>query len=543
MKLALLVFASLFSLQAFADSPFRNLDNLKRQLGFDRYYDIQNNKRPLRIAVLDKGFDGYATEIGRTLPAGTRYVPGPVTAPPEVKVEHGFRMAQILTALMTDDLRATQWAPQLTLYNVFGFSNFKAAVDDLIAKKVDLVLYSEVWEYGGNFDGKGFINAQVNRATAAGVIWVNAAGNFGLTTYNGRIRTLDDNWVELPDRNHALALKCEENQMGKCPVKIVLSWNDFKDNIDVGTNKDLDLALTDDLLNIVQTSALKQTTEAQEMPGASKYPREILAAELKPGTYYLRVKNRSNNFTDRDQFRITVDGESISMPSHSNDETILNPADNATVITVGASDSDRSAISNRLHKPDLMAPSSVTLQNGDEFRGSSNSAAIVAAGLALLKTQRNDLKRADLLSMVRGGAVGGQPGGVNPGGPWNQGGLSLNQLRFGPTGPGCFVPATLSMMLPHIQSVLARGGVLVQTTAAIRIMVPYDPITLSPQLRRQKPDDMVVITPQGIALFPRLGVIPPASAEIFQRPQEAGLCSQGAVSGSGGGNGKSFRLP
>lgn len=527
MRSSLLILGLLFSVHSFASSPFKNLNNLKSQLGFSRYYQADNNKRPLRIAVLDKGFDGYQNEIGRSLPADTRYVPGPVATPPEVKVEHGFRMAQILTAMMTDDMKASQWAPQITLYNVFGFTNFKAAIDDVIAKKVDLVLYSEVWEYGGNFDGKGFINQQVSRATAAGVIWVNAAGNFGLTTYNSGIRTIKDSWVQLPDRNDALALRCAPQQGGKCPVKIVLSWNDFKDDVTQGTAKDLDLALADDLLNIVQTSALKQTTAAEEQPGTSKYPREIIAAELNEGTYYIRVKNRSLNFTGRDQLRITVDGESISMPSHSNEETLLNPADNPSVITVGASDSDRSARSVRLGKPDIMAPSSITLQNGEEFRGSSNSAAIVAAGIALLKTQRGDLRRSDILSRIR-----------SNGNSWNQVGLSLNILRFGPTGPGCFVEGQLPAVPAYVQSVLARGGVLVQTTAALRIMTPYDPILLNPGLRRVAMDDMVVATPQGIALFPRLAAIPPGSAEIFQRPVEAGLCNQPAQ-----GGGKTFRLP
>ena len=530
MRLSLLALGVFFSVQSFAQSPFKNLDQVKSQLGFSRYYQTDNKNRPLRIAVLDKGFDGYQAEIGHSLPANTRYVAGPVQDPDGLKVEHGFRMAQILTSMLTNDMQATQWMPQLTLYNVFGYSNFKAAVDDMIAKKVDLVLYSEVWEYGGNFDGKGFINQQVSRATAAGIIWVNAAGNFGLTTYNSPIRTVKDNWVQLPDQNGALALKCAPSQQGgKCPVKIVLSWNDFKDDVTQGTNKDLDLALTDDLLNIIQTSGLKQTTDTDEKPGTSQYPREIIAAELTAGTFYLRVKNRSLNFGARDQLRITVDGVDITMPSHSSGETLLNPGDNPSVISVGASDSDRSGVSVRLGKPDILAPSSVVLQNGEEFRGSSNSAAIVAAGVAILKTQHNDWRRNDVLSRIR--STDGSSSGA---------GLSLNVLRFGPTGPGCFLQGSLPSLPPYVQEILARGGVLVQTTAALRIMTAYDPIMLSPTLHRNFIDDMIVMTPQGLGVFPRLSPIPPGSVEIFQTPQEAGLCGSAP---SPGGGGKSFRLP
>ncbi|MGZ3775373.1 MAG: S8 family serine peptidase [Pseudobdellovibrionaceae bacterium] len=509
-------------------SPFSNMDEIKNSLGFSKFYSQENYGRRLKVAVLDKGFYGYEKEIGFSLPSNTRYVPGPVTSPDNIQVEHGLRMAQILTALMTNDLRANQWMPELTLYNVFGFSNFKAAIDDIIANKVDLVLYSEVWEYGGNHDGGGFINSEVTRATRNGVVWVNASGNFALTTYNSGIQTLQDDWVQLPDQNNALSIRCE-NQNSKCHLKIVLSWNDFKDDIGPGTDKDLDLALTDDLLNIVQTSALKQSTDPNEnRPGYSKYPREIISAEISSGTYFIRVKNRSKNFSSRDRLRITVDGESIVMPSHSQGETILNPADNSTVITVGASDSERSSSSISMNKPDLFAPSSIRLTNGSEFRGSSNSAAIVAAGLGILKSRDPRMSKADLLA-----AVGTQVG------DWNQRGLSLNLLSFWPTGPGCFLEAYLNPVPEYLREVIGKGGVLVQTTAAVRVMVPFDPILMAPYLRRTFLNDMIVALPQGgYAIYTRNAFIPPGAAEIFQTPLEAGLCRIP----SGTGNGKTFHL-
>lgn len=528
MKLFILSLNILFSCcAAFAASPFENMDQFKSSLGFNKFYSQDNSGRRLKVAVLDKGFYGYKKEIGQTLPPGTRYVAGPVANPDNMKVEHGLRMAQILVSLMTDDMRSTQWMPELTLYNVFGYSNFKAAIDDVIKNKVDLVLYSEVWEYGGNHDGAGFINHEVNRATRNGVIWVNAAGNFALTTYNSSIQTMRDDWVQLPDQNNAVSIRCE-NQNGKCPVKIVLSWNDFKNDVDLGTNKDLDLALTDDLLNIVQTSALKQSTDPKEnRPGYSKYPREIISAELASGVYFIRVKNRSKNFIDRDRLRITVDGDNIVMPSHSQDETISNPADNNTVITVGASDSERSSASISLSKPDLFAPSAIRLSEGTEYRGSSNSAAIVAAGLGILKSQDPRMTRKDLLD-----AVGSQSGN------WEQRGLSLNYLGFWPTGPGCFLEASFNPLPTYLREVVSKGGVLVQTTAAIRVMVPFDPITMAPYLRRTFMNDMIVALPQnGYAVYPRNALIPPGAAEIFQRPYEAGLCQNPRR-----GNGKSFHL-
>ncbi len=536
MKLIFSVLTFLLCSQSFASSPFQSISRSQSQLGFSKYYSETNSNRPLRVAVLDQGFEGYQAEIGKSLPANTKYVAGPVTPPPELKVEHGLRMAQILMAFMTNEGNANQWQPELTLYNVFGFSNFQSAITDLIAKKVDVVLYSEVWEYGGNNDGKGFINAQVNRATKAGVLWVNAAGNFGLTTYNGAIKTMNDNWVQLPDQNQSLAFRCEKNQNNKCPVKVVLTWNDFKDDIDPGTDKDLDIALSDDLLNVVQSSALSQSKDPKESrPGYSKYPREIIAAELKPGLYFLRVKNRSNNFTSSDRLRITIDGDSITMPSHSSDETVLNPGDNASVISVGASDSDRSPVSVRNKKPDIYAPSSMKLASGDEFRGTSNSAAIVAAGVALLKTQHNDWDKDEVLKHIRAQNQSY--------GNWNQGGLPLSLLGFGPTShtnnAACFVEGQFSPLPDYVQTILDLGGVLVQTTAALRIMTPFDPIQLSQYLRRIRVNDMIVINSQGLQIYPRGAPMPLGSVEIFQRPLEAGLCHPPLIVPQG----KTFGLP
>ncbi len=526
------------SLLAASPSGMTNLDQYKKSLGFNSYYQKESQLgRRLRVAVLDKGFYGYEKAIGRSLPRDTKYIAGPVESPEGLSVVHGLKMAQILVSMMSDDMNAEEFIPQLYLYNSFGFTNFSAAIDDAIKRKVDVILYSEVWEYGGNNDGGGFINAAVDKASRAGILWVNAAGNFALTTYNTKIQTGQDGWVLLPDQNNGVAIRCKPTE-SSCSVKIVLAWNDFKDDVEAGTKKDLDLVLTDDFLNIVQTSALKQSDDPKESrPGHSKYPREIISAELKSGLYFLRVKNRSENFGKRDSLRITVDGDGITMPSHTSDETVLNPADNESVITVGASDSDRSSSSEIMDKPDVLAPSSIKLTTGEEFRGSSNSAAIVAGGVGLLLSMDPGLNRSEVLKQITGGAGNG-------GGDWTQTGLSLNQLQFGPTGPGCFVDVRVTPTPVFLIPVLNRGGIFVDTTAQVRIMVPFDPITLDANLERRYENDMIVVLPSGqAAVYPRNSRVPPGSVEVFQRPREAGPCRVPDSSGGGSNGGKNFRLP
>lgn len=509
-------------------SPFLNIKDIIQQLGFESFYSVPPI-RQLSVAVLDQGFYDYEKEIGRTLPAGTQYHKGLVSSPPDSKNEHGKVMAQILTALMSNNGAYEKMLPELHLYNVYGYTNFKNAISDIIARKIDIVLYSEVWEYGSNWDGKGFFNEEVSRATNEGVIWINAAGNFANRTYNSSIVSDEESWVRLPDENKSLAIKCDiKAKDGKCSLRIGLSWSDFSDDVNTGTEKDLDLVLTDDLLNIVQTAGLKQSIDpAEERPGYSKYPREILTAEVKKGLYYIRVKDRSHNFKKSDRLRITVDGDHVTVKSHSEEETLLNPADNMSVITVGASDSDRSSSSVILKKPEIIAPSSIRISSSEEYRGSSNAAAVVAAGVSILKSLNPLMTKEDLLKRVskndRGTELGNKSMTVGSGR-----GLPVQMLGFGFTGPGCFYQFPLqpnASLSPNIQELLEKGGVLVQTAMGVRVMVDFDPLLLDRNLSRQWSNDMVVSSVNGYRVYPRYAAIPMDVVEVFQTPINSGLCS------------------
>lgn len=371
-------------------------------------------RRKVRVAILDKGFLGWNERIGETLPKRTRHIPGPLKN--DETTAHGSLMAEIVTSMVLGSERESKITDplpmELLLYNVAGFSNFKAAIDDLIKRKVDLVLYSEVWELGGNYDGAGFINKEVNRATDAGVIWINAAGNFGGRTYNSPIVVGDRKLVDLPDERSSLELTCDPpNGEDVCPVKVTLTWNDFKNDASKGTIKDLDLALFDEDFKKVQVSMLKQVDiKGEAGPKESKYPREAITAELKKGTYYLWARARSQNWQESDRMRILVDGDFVTLNHGDKEESLQNPADNASVITVGASDTDRSSASKVLSKPELMAPSNVMEYYGRQFRGSSNSAALVMGKAVLLKYMNPEMNRQDMIQALMGENGGGQNG-------------------------------------------------------------------------------------------------------------------------------------
>ncbi len=528
------------------EMEFTNLSTYIRDLGFDLWYgrSSSNEKSPVKIAIFDKDFRGYEEQIGKSLPLGTIFHKGPLEPLDPIESEtdtaspgHGLVMASIVNQLMTNQLQDKELeASQFHLFNVQGYSNFKAAVEKAIELEIDVILYSEVWELGSNWDGKGFINKLVNLATDSGIIWINAAGNFRGRTYQATVETGTDDWVRLPDKNNALEVKCKpEADEKKCQLRAVLTWNDFNDDVEIGTDKDLDLSLTDDLLNILKTSVLRQAKDSKDSSaGSSLYPREALTYELNPGTYFIKVKNRSKNFLDSDQFRLTVDGDFIEMPSGQSSESLLNPADNPSVITVGANDSERSSLSQSLGKPDIWAPSLLKFEDdGQTYKGSSNAAAIFAAGVSLVKSYYPELDSKQMLTKLsvsrRDGGRTKPPRGidrrtVSP--------LTSRELRFGPEQGNCYPLANPSPKLSPPLEALVRDSVaiVVQTTQGWKMMVTFDPVQLVPQRRRFRSDDAILSTPEeGYRLFPRkevvAGRVPRRSIELFQTPSDFPSCN------------------
>lgn len=493
-------------------SPFPKINELIQFLNFSPYYNSKFNGREVNIAILDNGFRGYENEIGVTLPSSTMYHKGPLALEGE-EDSHGLVMAQLVTALITNNLTTEKIPFRLHLFSAFGYTNLSAAVKAVVEDKYDVVLYAQTWEYGGNFDGRGFINTLINKAVEKGdTLWINAAGNFGLNTFNSEILLAEDSWVHLPDGGHTLQVRCESMPNGRCPLRAVLGWSDFSDDVEMGTEKDLDLYLQDDTGKIIGQSELQQRKEISEkeqaQEGISKYPREIIQADVKPGVYFLRVKARTRNFASRDRLRIAVSGMGVLLSRKDSDESLPTPADNARVVTVGASDSDVSSMSKSLNKPDIYAPSRITLESYVQAQGTSMAAAVVAAGAAILKSVYSDMTMEKFLKFTRSQGPIGAPQIGN--------GLALAVLQFAPTGPGCFVPVGPFQL---------QGSIMVMTSAGQKVFVSYDPIALLNGKNRYRPDDMIVFGPRGYDLQPR-SMQTQNQIEIVQIPSGQVICGQ-----------------
>jgi hypothetical protein len=391
-----------------------NLEDIIKSIEASKFYS-KTAKRKIRIAVFDKGFAGYQDSIGKTLPQNTEFVPG---AQPENTVDtvHGTAMAEILYGVISNQGRSFQNDIELFLVNAKGYTNFKSAVEFAISKNIDLVLYSEVWDYGNNFDGKGFLNQEVDRFIGSGGLWINASGNFGQTTINVKPKFLDNSRLVFPDRKSKFRFSCKpfkKQKAQECQVRFVLSWSDYPQDVSEGVSSDLDFGVYDELGEIVESSLLRQRRKATEaspvQPGESTLPREIIETTLQPGEYFIRVLKRSDKFS-AENIRISGFGDGLVFSSYDRKESINHPADNPKVITVGALDYSGTSVSRTLSKPEVALPSVVDAEEG-AFTGSSNSAAIAAAlvGLKMMtsKSLPNRAQAIDGLQSLSGERVRG----------------------------------------------------------------------------------------------------------------------------------------
>lgn len=365
--------------------------------------------KSVKIAILDNGFGGLTSALGKRLP-------------PDLKIEtsklenisqspHGTKLAEIIFAMTSGSptWTSTSQAPQMKLYNANGFSNFSHAVDQAIAEHVDIILYSQVWEFGGNFDGRGFINAEVNKAIKAGILWINAAGNYAASSWHSSVTIGSQDHLNLPYKDRYVRMLVNQ---ANTPVKISLSWNDFTDSKEWRTSRDLDLTLLDaSEREIASSRRIQDGKDHGSDANYSAHAREVIESTLQPGIYLLRVTAKSKNFDANSQIRLAADGQNISFIDQSPYASVMIPADNPNVVTVGASDDDASSngvTTAGLPKPEFVAPSIIELEGGIQLQGTSTAAAVAAATLAVYQEACGIQTRESLLRSIDNGLIGQQ---------------------------------------------------------------------------------------------------------------------------------------
>jgi subtilisin family serine protease len=423
-------------------SHLTNAQEVRTRLGLGTEYAGVARMGSVKVAVLDHGFDGIGN--GRPyLPEGAviveHYDPDFVRRfdlgdpeyrkPFEPLNRHGRVMAQIVWAVTG----ARPEGPKFYLLNANGPTMLRRAVRYAIEERVDVILFSGSFEGGGNGDGRGPIDRVVAEALAADILWINAAGNYGRRVYNGPVRLLRDGYLRLRDGSDVASLRFR-NRLDENIVTVTLTWNDYREEEDAGTDKDLDLYVEDWAGRRVGASEKRQISgDRVAGPDESRNPRErIVLANLAASpdvasdpdyTYRIRVKAKRGVFSAADRIRVLVtasregfvpaggDGprEALEFLDASGEGELYPPADHPLVLTVGDADPSSSVgpTADRRIKPDvILEDSRAFFSDGEVSAGSSNAAAYVAGAVAVLRAVEPRLRPRHLLLLAqRGEAV------------------------------------------------------------------------------------------------------------------------------------------
>jgi Subtilase family len=125
---------------------------------------IAAGELPAREAVTVQSFDAEFGFTGRGS-VGEQY-------------EHGVRMAEIVHDIAP--------AARLILVNYHTQAEFEQAVDWIVANGIPIVTHSNSFLTSPH-DGTGRAARAVDRAAAAGVLWINSAGNYAQRHWAGRV--------------------------------------------------------------------------------------------------------------------------------------------------------------------------------------------------------------------------------------------------------------------------------------------------------------------------------------------------------------------
>ncbi len=414
-------------------SRLANAYEVRQKLGLLADYTTIPGLKNVKVAILDSGFAGidgkrsylpssavlvehYDRDFIRRFNLGDPEFTRPFAAGDA----HGRAMAQLVWAVTGSHPEG----PQFYLLNANGPTLFRRAARFAIESKVDVILFSGTFEGAGNYDGRGPIDAAVDEAVAAGILWVNAAGNSGGMVYNGPATFGTDGYVQFRGTSSALRFT---NRFDENTVTITLTWNDYRDVEDAGTDKDLDLIVEDSSGRAIGESTLTQMPAGKASgEGQTKNPRErVVLADLpaRPDgkEYRIRVRAKGNAtaFGPRDRIRVLVAAtKSASYTDPDTGKTVLPvelldatkggeiypPADHSGVLTVGDPSrfSSVGPTADGRVKPDVvLEPATARFSNGEESVGSSNAAAYFAGVLTLMRAREPSLTTAHVREWVR----------------------------------------------------------------------------------------------------------------------------------------------
>jgi len=361
-----------------------------------------------KVAIIDLGFSGVTAAINAgELPAsailidctGTECVGTDFASDLEV---HGTACAEIVYDMAP--------GAELFLIKVDDEIDLVHAKDFCIANGINIITHSVGWFNTNFYDGTCYFDNAVCSADHAyrnGILWVNAAGNEGLSHYEALFTDLDgDLFHNVTDTSNFIALNAFEGDI----IVAAMTWDAWP-----ATDQDYDLYLYD-----VTGTPVAASLSWQWGGGP---PSEGLAYRATYfGPYYLAVYK----YHTAGNYRFKIFSYYHDLDPHVASSSIGSPADARGALAVAAIDwrnwqtgpqedfSSQGPTTDGRLKPDVSAPdwvSSFTYAVYGGFPGTSAASPHVAGAAALILSNAPDLTVAQLWDAVTSMAIDmGSPG-------------------------------------------------------------------------------------------------------------------------------------
>jgi len=413
--------------------------------------------RGVRVGILDPdGFYGYQSLLGSELPVTDLVFTPPWYDADQIDRDsgpHGTACAEIVHDV----------APDAALYLAYTGpfdGGLERAVAWLIDSNVDIISYSAS-SLIEPLDGTGPTDELVALAQDAGILWINASGNYAESHLDMTFTDVDGNgFHEFPHGDELLPVYVNDLS------SVGLSWDDAWG----GSSEDYDLFLY--TLDASGRPQVVMSSRDLQDGRAGDHPYELLDAHLSPfDDYYLAILEDGISRPGR----LNLTGWGMMFDYSMAAGSLGSPADAFGALAVGATYwrddalerySSQGPTTDGRTKPDLVAPVRVSNATYGEFDGTSAAAPHVAGAAALALSAYPDLDTRALRDFLTSRALDrGVPG------PDNEFGAGRLDMQTPPDGvsraAGPLTATIHAVRLVHNQIVSGITGVVVYTDFSV----------------------------------------------------------------------------
>lgn len=416
-----------------------------------------------KVAIIDGGFAGYRDrQASGDLPASL--ITQNLCSGGFEGDDHGTGVAEIVHEM----------APSAQLYLVCGGTEVEVGRAKDYAKSVGAQIISSsigspISGRGDGTGGPGSNAAIVADARASGILWVNAAGNYGRTHWSGTFVDADG------DGLHHFTPVDEGNTIvipEGGTVDVSLKWDDWP-----ASAQDYDLWFG-------RQSDFRVVARSENLQNGIQRPTEYLTYTNPGPTQAFDVLIVSDGATRAPRFDLYIDGASSSLQYQVREGGIAEPATSPHVMAVGAAcwqsgalepySSSGPTIDGRI-KPDIAGPDDVSSATygasagcgqAGGFSGTSASAPHVGGAAALVKHANPTFGPAQIQAFLEQRAVDAAPTGKDNG-------YGAGRLALGAPPSTSAPPPTnavdLAASLTVSPATVARNGAVTMTATATNV--------------------------------------------------------------------------